>query len=307
MPRLESELAFRVGGKVIERPVDAGAQVKTRQVLMRLDPVPFELALDEAQAQLAQERHALALLERDVKRNRSLVQSGAISGTDFDALATGQARAQARMQAAQSRLEQARNNLAYATLAVPADATIVAVRAEIGQVVDSGRPVLAVAYAGKREVEIDVPEAQIASITVGMPASVSLLSSPANALQGTVREITPMADPATRTFRVRVALAQLPPEARLGMTAKVRLQATTGSPTFELPITALFQQGEHPAVWVLPTRASQLQLRPVQLADMDTEHIRVSAGLSPGERVVVAGVHRLDEKRKVKVWDERLP
>lgn len=307
VPRLESELAFRVSGKVIERPVDAGAQVKARQGLMRLDPTPFQLALAEAQAQLTQAQHFAALLERDVKRNRSLAKSGAISSADFDVMVTDQAQAQARVQAARSRLEQARNHLAYSSLSAPAEAVVVAVRAEIGQVIESGRPVLAVAYAGQREVEINVPEAQVSSITVGMPVSVTLLVSPANVLQGTVREVSPMADPATRTFRVRVDLAEFPSEARLGMTAQVRIQPAMTQPVYELPITALFQQGAQPAVWVLPQQAGQLQLRPVQLASLDTVSIRVSAGLSPGERVVVAGVHRLDEKQKVKVWDERLP
>lgn len=307
VPRLQSELAFRVAGKIIERPVDIGTPVETQQLLMRLDPMPYQLAFDEAKAQLAQERHTLARSEREVARNRRLVESDAISGTNFDTLVTDQARAKARVQAAQSRLDQARDNLAHTSLSVPADATVVAIHAEIGQVVAEGKAVLMVAYAGQREVEIEVPEAQIAKVAMGMAARVTLLSSPGNELRGTVREVAPMATPASRTFRVRVALEQLPEDARLGMTAQVRIQDATTPPTFELPITSLFQQGEHPAVWVLPKHTSQLQLRPVQLAELGTTYIRVSAGLLPGEQVVISGVHKLDEKQKVKVWDERLP
>jgi len=307
VPRVESQMAFRVSGRIVERPVDVGAQVKAGAMLVRLDEVPFRLAVDEAEALLAQEQGTLGRVERDVQRHRSLVESGAIARADFDALETLQSTARAGVQAARSRLQQARNNLIYSTLSAPVEVTVAAVHAEVGQVVQSGMPIMQVAFSGRREVQMDVPEVQVAAIAVGQSVSVSLLSSASEVLEGKVREIAPMADPATRTFRVRVTLDSLPASARLGMTAAVQINSLISQPHVRLPLTALFQKDRQPAVWVLAPGSEHVRLRSVKVGVLATDTFSVIDGLVPGEEVVTAGVHRLDEQQKVQVWGGRLP
>lgn len=306
VPRVESPLAFRVPGRMVERLVDSGATVSKGDVLARLDDTPFKLAVQEAEADLAQTQATLARVRRDVERNRGLAQSGAIAGADFDALETLRANAQAQVRAAQSRLDRARNNLDYTALTAPAAGSVANVVAEAGQVVTLGTPVLSVAHGGELEVQVDVPESRISQIVKSQSAKVRLLSLPDVEFAGIVREVASVADATTRTYRVRVALPELPEAARLGMTASVRFEGTA-STHLQLPITALFQQGEQSAVWVLPDDATQLELRPITLAAMGTDSITIANGIAPGERVVAAGVHRLDANMAVQAWDGRLP
>ncbi|MCB5362414.1 efflux RND transporter periplasmic adaptor subunit [Pusillimonas sp. CC-YST705] len=310
--RVESTLSFRVGGRIVSRPADIGLRLERDGLVAQLDPEPFKLAVDEATAQVAQARLSLERSRRDVARHRELVDKGAIARADFDALETGLGNAQAQYEAAKSRLGQARNNLAYADLSIPTDGVVTQVHAQVGQVVAAGTPVATIAYDGAREIQADVPENQIAGLTSGAPAEAVLLSAPESRLQGHIREISPVADPATRTYRVRITLQDMPETARLGMTASVHLGpsgALTASSQsrFRLPLGALTQEGGQTAVWVLPEGADTLELRPVTVERMSSDHIIVNQGLQAGERVVTAGVHRLDAGMKVQVWDGRLP
>ncbi len=307
VPRVESQLAFRVPGRIVERQADVGSRVAKGDVLARLDDTPFKLAVEEAEARLAEAKATSARVRRDVERNRRLAETGAIAGADFDALQTQHANAQSQVRAAQSLLDRARNDLSYTRLTAAADGSVALVQAEPGQVVDAGTPVLRLARAGENEVQVDIPENQISHIALKQSAKVRLLSLPQAQLTGTVREVSSVADPQTRTYRVRVALSELPVEARLGMTASISFNRSPGAAHVRLPLTALFQQGEQTAVWVLPDEAKQLVLRPVSLANMGTDTITVAEGIAPGERVVVAGVHRLDASMAVQAWDTRLP
>ncbi|HEI8721463.1 TPA: efflux RND transporter periplasmic adaptor subunit [Serratia marcescens] len=307
VPRIESQLAFRVPGRVVERQADTGMLVPKGAVLARLDDTPFKLAVQEASAELAQAQATQARAKRDVERNRALAQSGAIAGADFDVLETLYTNAQSQVRAAQSRLERARNDLAYTSLTASAEGTVALVQAEVGQVVAAGTPVLRLARVGENEIQVDVPESRIGGIAKGDSVKAHLISLPGSELSGTVREVATVADPATRTYRVRITLPELPADARLGMTASVRFDAARDNSQVQLPITALYQQGEQPAVWVLPDGAQQLVLRPVSLAAMGTDTVTVIQGIEPGERVVIAGVHRLDANMTVQAWDGRLP
>lgn len=307
VPRIESQLAFRVPGRIVERGADMGMVVAKGDVLARLDDAPFKLAVQEASAELAQAQATHARTKRDVERNRALAQSGAIAGADFDALETLYANTQAQVRAAQSRLDRASNDLAYTSLTAPAEGTVALVQAEPGQVVAAGTPVLRLARVGENEIQVDVPESRIGGIAKGALVKAHLLSLPSTELAGTVREVATVADPATRTYRVRITLPQLPADARLGMTATVRFDDARNHLQVRLPISALYRKGERPAVWVLPDGARQLVLRPVSLAVMGTDTVTVTEGIAPGERVVVAGVHRLDANMAVRAWDGRLP
>ena len=309
--RVESTLSFRVAGRVAARPADVGMRLEQGGLVAQLDPEPFHLAVDEATAQRAQARVALERSRRDVARHRELVAKGAVARADFDALQTAQDNAQAQLDAAQSRLGQARNNLAYADLTMPETGVVAQIHAQPGQVVAAGTPVATIAYDGQREIQVDVPENRIAGFAAGQAIHATLLSDPGARLQGRIREVSPVADPATRTYRVRVTLDDMPASARLGMTASVSFSPadTSGAQgqVFRLPLAALAQQGEQTAVWVLPEGADKLELRPVKLAAMGADHILVAEGLKAGEHVVTAGTHRLDGNMAVQAWDGRLP
>ncbi|WP_155274315.1 efflux RND transporter periplasmic adaptor subunit [Pseudomonas chlororaphis] len=307
VPRVESQLAFRVPGRVVSRPVDAGMTINKGDVLARLDEEPFRLAREEADAAFAQAQSTMARLRRDVERNRQLAKTGAVAGADFDAIESAYAHAQAETKAAQSRVSQARNNLSYAQLTAPAGGTVALVQAEVGQVVAAGTPVIRLAYAGENEVQVDVPERYVAQLSPGHTVTVTLLSLPDSNLNGSVREVATVADPATRTYRVRISLPHLPPKARLGMTATAMFQDNGASGQILLPIGALFQQEGKQAVWVLPEGKQQLVLKPVSIGAMGTEWFAVATGVKLGDRVVTAGVHRLDEGLSVRPWDGRLP
>jgi len=155
--------------------------------------------------------------------------------------------------------------------------------------------------------EVNVPESRIGQMASGQEAKVHLLSLPDVEITARVREIASVADVQTRTYRVRLTLPELPAAARLGMTASVRFDAASNNAHLQLPLSALFQQGEQPAVWVLPDAANHLQLRPITLAAMGSDTITLTDGIAPGERVVIAGVHRLDSTMPVHAWDGRLP
>jgi len=307
VPRVETQLAFRVPGLIATRLVDAGDTVEAGQPLAHLDDAPLQIAVAEATAELARAQVILAQAERDVRRNLELTESGAVAVANFEALASRHAQSQAEVQAAQSRLSRARNDLSYATLTAPASGTIALVQADAGQVVAAGTPVLRLAQSGENEIEANVPESRIGQIAKDQTAQVRLLSLPDVKLAATVREIASVADAQTRTYRVRLALPELPAAARLGMTASVRFDAASDQQTLQLPLTALFQQGEQPAVWILPNQADRLELRPVTLAAMGSDTITLTDGIQPGERVVIAGVHRLDAAMSVQAWDGRLP
>jgi len=178
VPRVESQLAFRVSGLIAERLINLGDIVETGQPLMRLDDETLRLSVAELVAEEARARATLEQVERDVRRNRGLVESGAIATANFEMLHLLLAQSEAQVQAAQSRLARARNDLTYATLTAPASGTVALVQADVGQVVAAGTPVLRLARSGKHEIEVNVPESRIGQMVNGQVAKVYLLSLP---------------------------------------------------------------------------------------------------------------------------------
>ena len=285
--RYETQLGFRVGGKVIERLVDAGAQVKAGQVLMRLDPGDAGLQLGSAEAQYQ-------LAEADMKRYRDLRGKGFVSQSALDAK-------EAALRAAAAQAGLARNQSAYATLHADRAGVIAATLAEVGQVIGAGQPVLRLAQHGEREVAIAIPESQLANLKVGAAAEIMLLTdNNADALlAGRLRELAPVADPASRTYAARVTLIQSSPDVALGMTARVRLTANKKSDGLLIPLTAIFQQGKQAAVWIVAADRT-LSLRPVQVAAYRDDGAVIASGLAEGERIVSNGVHRLAAGEKIR-------
>jgi len=282
--RHETQPGFRIGGKIVERLVDAGARVKAGQVMMRLDPGDAGLQLGAAEAQ-----HRVA--EADARRYRELHDKGFVSQAALDAK-------QAALEAAAAQAGLARNQADYTALRADRPGVVAAVLAEAGQVVAAGQPVLRLAPDGEREVEIAVPEAQHANLGIGAPAEVTLLDGVP--LAGRLRELAPAADPASRTYAARVTLVKAAPDAALGMTARVRFTAKEKSGGLLIPLSAIFQQDRRTAVWIVAADRT-VSLRPVEVAAWRDDGALVTSGLAAGERIVSNGVHRLAAGEKIRI------
>jgi RND family efflux transporter MFP subunit len=291
--RHEAQLGFRIGGKIVERLVDAGAVVKAGQVLARLDAADTGLQASAADAQYQ-------LAEADAKRYRELRAKGFVSQSALDAKETA-------LKAAAAQAGLARNQSAYTTLRADRSGVVAATLAEAGQVVSAGQPVMRVAQEGEREVAISIPESQLAGLKLGAPAEVALWAGDGETARytGRLRELAPAADPVSRTYPARIALDNAAAGLALGMTARVRFGPSTssgqaGGSSFIVPLTAIFQLGDKSAVWVVAADRS-LSLRSVQVAAWRDDGAVIANGLAAGERIVAAGVHKLSAGEKIRI------
>jgi RND family efflux transporter MFP subunit len=286
--RHETQLGFRIGGKIIARLVDAGARVRAGQVLARLDPEDASLQASSAQAQ-----YQLAVA--DAERYRELRSKGFVSQSALDAK-------EAALKAAAAQAGLTGNQTAYTELRADHAGVVAATMAEVGQVVSAGQPVLRVAQDGEREVAIAIPETEFSGIKIGAPADVTLWSdtSKGKHFKGRLRELSPSADPASRTYAARVALSGSVARAELGMTAQVRFPGHSRHKQFIIPLTAIFQQGDQAAVWVVAADRS-VSLHPVKVAAYRDNGAVIASGLTAGERIVGAGVHKLHTGEKIRI------
>jgi multidrug efflux system membrane fusion protein len=285
--RHEVALGFRVGGKVTQRLVDTGAVVKTGQVLARLDSADESLQAGSADAQYQ-------LAEADVKRYRLLLSKNFVSQSALDAK-----EAALKSLAAQAGL--ARNQSSYTTLVAEHSGVVMATLAEVGQVVSAGQAVIRMALDGEREVAVAIPENEYANLKVGMKAEVSLWADGSASLHsiGCLRELSPAADAASRTYAARISLAGA--AVPLGMTAQVRFPGKSGKQTsgeLLVPLTAIFQQGDKSALWIVAPDHS-VNLRAVQVASYRDEGAVIASGITAGERIVTNGVHKLNAGEKI--------
>jgi membrane fusion protein, multidrug efflux system len=290
--RYETVLGFRIGGKITERKVDVGAEVSAGQILARLDAADTGLQLSSSTAQYQ-------LAEDEAKRYRELREKGFVSQSALDAKETA-----LKSAAAQAGL--ARNQAAYTSLLSDRAGVISATLAEVGQVVSAGQAVVRVAQDGKREVAIAIPESRFNSIRVGMPAQIELSAdSGAKILSGHVREISPAADPASRTYPARVSLNTDNAKVALGMTARVKISQSGKSGArkdiaYLIPLSAIFQQNDKAAVWIVAPDRS-VSLRAVEVKAYRDDGALISGAIRAGERIVSAGVHMLTEGDKIQI------
>ncbi|MBU0588430.1 MAG: efflux RND transporter periplasmic adaptor subunit [Gammaproteobacteria bacterium] len=303
-PRVESRLGFRVAGKILKRQAEPGQRVKAGQLLAQLDPQDYRLAADAARAQVTAALTQRDLAQADYKRFKELKEQNFISGAELE-------RREATLKAAQAQLDQAKaqltsqgNQASYTSLVADVSGVVTAVEAEVGQVVAAGTPVVRIAQDGPRDVVFSLPEDKLADIQPGSPVEVRLWSTEAS-FKGRVREVGASADPVTRTYLVKVALdSQEPPP--LGSTVYVKPQSVqrTGASVIKLPTSALRQDGQATAVWVLDTASMTVKLQPVQIATADGNEVVISGGLQPGMQVVATGVHVLSPGQKVSVYHQ---
>ena len=292
--RYESDLAFRITGKIVERRVDVGAVVKAGDVLARLDPADAGLNAEAAQAQLAAADNELAFARAELLRYRDLVARNFVSRSVLDAKETAFRSAMARVEQARAQAGVAGRQAGYTRLVADQAGVVTAVLAEVGQVVKDAAVVMKLAREGEREVLIAVPETRIAELKKAGRVEVRLWTQPDVALAGRVREIAPSADAASRTYAVRVSIVDPAPTLQLGMTANVSL-ADAAPDGLRVPSTAVFEQGGASAVWVLQPEGELVRpvLRPVTVRQYREDGVLISAGLKAGETVAAAGVHKI--------------
>ncbi len=288
--RIETTLGFRVAGKIIERRADVGMAVRAGQVLARLDPTDAALQLAQAEAQRA-------LTAAELARYRDLKARNFISASALDAKETA-------FNAADAQAALAKNQAAYTSLVADRAGVIGLVLAEPGQVVTAGQAVFRMAPNGEREIAIALPESEVSGFKLGQAALVTFWATPGAAgkpLEGRLREVSPVADPVTRTYAARVSLKNADPLLPLGMSATVRFpSAAAGVKKLLVPLTAIIQQGNQPAVWKVGAD-NTLTLQPVSVAEFTDRGAVVVGGLAEGEQIVVAGVNLLAAGEKVRI------
>ncbi len=302
--RVESRLGFRVGGKLLSRPVEAGQHVSAGQLLAQLDPQDLKLASDAARAQVAAAKTNLDLAASDFKRYQALKDQNFISGAELERRDTTLKAAQAQLDQAQAQFNVQGNQAGYAALRADTSGIVTAVLAEPGQVLAAGTPVVQLASDGARDVVFAVPEDKVSALRIGSEVLVNQWSTQAT-FKGVVREVAGSADPITRTFTAKVALQQKDKLA-LGSTVSVVPSAVQhlGVPVIKLPTSALRQEGQATAVWVVDTSSMTVKSQVVQIATADGNDVVVAGGLQPGMQVVVAGVHVLAPGQKVTIYKQ---
>lgn len=304
LPRYESRLGFRVGGKVIARRVDVGTVVKRGQLLMQLDASDFQLAQAQAKAGVSAADSTLALAQSELNRYRELRQKNFVSQAVLESKEAAYKAALATHEQATVGLRVQANQSSYASLVADADGVVTGIDAEVGQVVSPGMPVVRIARTGEKEVRVSIPEDQIAKLKRISDVTVRTWANPEVALEGRLRELSPIADSATRTFTAKIALPKAGGEIQLGMTATVSF-ASEAPPGIRLPMTALLNHKEKTAVWVVDQGTVKLTV--VEVAGAMGNEIIIMSGLAPGQMVVTAGVNLLREGQKVTVLGETPP
>lgn len=298
--RVESNLGFRVPGKIVKRLVDPGHSVTKGQPLMEIDTVDLELAQKAAQAIVVAARAENLRAVQDEERQRALVKQQAVSQKEYDLARALADSTTARLVAAEASARQADNQVQYAILRADTDGVVTDVSADVGQVVATGQNVVSLAQNGTREAVVYLPETMITHAKDAKEAF--LYSDPAKRFMVVLRELSATADQATRTYQARYTLEGEEQPAPLGSTVTVSfIKADSGNVgTFRVPIGALYDNGSGSSVWVINAETSTVHPQPVTVTELGEEFAGVAGDLSPGDQVVALGAHLLKENKKIR-------
>lgn len=296
--RYETNLAFQVGGKIIFRNVQAGSIVQAGEVLLKLDPKDIIEQTRSADSQVASAQSQLQLAKSNFDRYNELFKADAVAAAVLDQYKTQLDAAQAAYNSAVAQARQSRNALEYTTLTANADGVISNVAAEVGQVVAAGQNVLTLVQTNEFEVVVNIPENKISNVQIGQNVLVNFWAVN-DEVTGTVREISPMADSASRTFTVKISLPKVQ-NIQLGMTANVAIRENVSNKII-LPLSAIYQTGADSQVWIV--EGGKVSLKKIQVTAFDNNNVQVS-GLNAGDIVVVAGVQKLHTGQEVRTGDE---
>ena len=299
--RYETRLAFRLPGQMLERRVEIGQRVAAGHVIATIDARDAGLAEAQARAQLAQAESQAALAEADLKRFAELRNRNFISQAEYDRREAQARQAREQVVAARAAALQAANQVGYTVLSAPHAGVITALEAESGQVLAAGQTVARLARPEELEIAVSVPEHRLHDFTRRAQYQVSLWSAPGASYAGRLREISPVADPATRTYAARIAVKGEDSRLGIGMTAELRVPGGSGSAP-RLPVSAVFHRDGKPAVWIV--RDGQAELVSVSTGEILGNDVAITAGLEAGQRVVTAGVNRLEPGQRVALLEE---
>ena len=300
VPRIESTLGFRVSGKIVQRAVDVGATVKPGDLIAQLDPSDYRLAVDNARAALASADADYIRAKADYERYQGLRGGAAFTQQTMEQRQMSAATTLARADQARSQLASAENNLAYTELRADTAGIVTAVQAEVGQVMSLGQGVVRVARTNELEIVVGVPEHRLKVVRDTTAASFELWSDPGRKYTAKLRELSPSADPVTRTYPARFSIVNPPEFIGLGMTATLGFDRPDAAPMAEVPLAAIFQRGTQPAVWVVDKASGAVELRPVVIARWRDDTAAIASGVKDGELIATAGVHKLEPGQKVK-------
>ncbi len=298
--RYESQFAFQAGGRINERLVNNGDKVAAGQALMRIDLADLKTQLDRSKADLVAAQADYHLSELNYNRYKELSKRDVISKGEFDSYTAQFQVATAKLRAAEAAYRQTGQLYGYGTLVADADGVIADIKVEAGQVVSAGQAALTLVRAGEMEVQINVPEQRVDEIRKAHKIRVGFWAMPTLEVDGVIREVAALADSSTRTYMVRVGIPQMD-IVKFGMSATVKVWAGDTATKMILPMAAVYQTGNKPNLWLVENGV--LRLQPVELGDFLSDGIVIRSGLKPGDMVVTAGVQKLREGQKVKVWD----
>lgn len=302
--RYETDLGFRVGGKIVERRVNVGDHVERDQLLLRLDPTDYRLAVESNEAELAAAKSSRAQATADEQRYEKLLADRWVSPAAYELKKAAADEAGGRVERAERALNVARNQVAYTELHANETGVITALPVEVGQVVGIGQLVARLAQLTEREVVVAIPESRLDDARTS-EATVDLWADGSRRYKATLREFSPEADPVTRTYQARFTIAGADDSLALGMTATVHLVRKEGRVAVRLPLGAIYTDGGSPSVWVVTADNAHLRRTPVEVLEFHQDNVLIASGLNDGERVVTLGAQLLDEGKSVHIVEER--
>ncbi|WP_133038377.1 efflux RND transporter periplasmic adaptor subunit [Shewanella fodinae] len=301
----QTSLGFRIAGRVLERRVDVGTSVHQGDILATLDPSNASNALKQAKAELESAKSAETLAKRNLERMKNLLPDGAISQSYYDQSLSDWQTAKSRLDHARAAMSDAKDNLQFTELRAPLDGVISETNANAGQVVNAGQQIFRLAYNGRLDAVFEVPEQVLQTKLEDPKITVSLLSDPSVHAAAKFRDVTPQADPYTRTYRVRVTLVNPPSQMKLGAIVRGQLFLAPVKQVV-IPKQALTRQEQQPAVYIVNLLTGELRLQAIQIARYSDDAIYVSSGLTLGDHVVIAGVDKLRPGLKVRLMQGAL-
>jgi len=299
-PRIESDLGFRVTGKVQKRLVEVGMPVVASQPLATLDEVDLKLQAEQAEAELRAANGVLAQAAAAEVRATDLKAKGWATAAQLDQAKATADEARARLNRAERSVDLTKNSLSYATLIADAPGVVTATLIEPGQVVAAGQAAIRVARLAEKEVVVAIPETMLAHARSG-DARVSVWSNPRKQYVARLRELAPSADAATRTYLAKFSILDADDDVQLGMTATLSLSDAASAPVARLPLSALLDQGDGPSLYVADVKSGAITRKHITVKAYESDGVLIAGGVEEGANVVVAGVQKLDPAQKVRV------